>query len=1340
MALINQPPRLQLGDAPLTGYTGADTDQVVVIWQTTGSLTGDTFTVEVRPSGGAWTSVTGHTMDPTGVGSRVMHEVEIDGLSYGSTYEYRVVHTPSGGSPVTYQAEFDTRLEAGDTSGFSFAAYGDSADPNSLGPFFEVQSQIGNYDPDFALLLGDNAYESGTHAEFDSRFATGVTSQGTLDWIGSHIDYPAYGNHDNNSGGDGYRDGYSVPVPVAGVDSPVGNPAGMTPELNYSFDYGNAHFVTFDSNMLNSASQLDILLDYVEADLAASTAQWKIVYAHHPVGGAPDKGEGPEDNYWQQVVPRLYDAGVDLFLTGHSHTYSWTYPLTGYSGTSATFVADTDKIYEQGDGLVQVVAGTGGRSLRSGNFGYDFVASGYSTSTSPAADFGFAQVSVTANALVVDYVMADDGTVLDSFRIVNDGSGSGGQGGGGGGPQLSFQNGTGGYTGVTDTQVREASPDTAYGSATSINVDGEDSLGEVQGLVRFDNIFGTGAGQIASTDVIAAATLYLDVFDPGAAVQLYEMLDAWTGNDTWNVLGNGIQANGTEAASSPIATTGGVSTGSFAIDVTASLTAWQANPAANFGWAILPTGTDGVDFNSSETATGPRLVVTLEDGGTPANTAPVAQNDALAVEKDATVTGNLLTNDSDADNDTVTVSQAAGQAPGVIVLPSGAQITVTANGGITYDPNGAFGGLSVGQTAIDSFSYSIDDGNGGVDSAVVNVAVSGGTPMENTFQNGNGGYNGVEDTYLRQASAGTNYGTALELNIDQSDGGGQVHGLLQFADLFGSGSGQIGAGDTIISASLFLEVFNPGDSFSVFEMLTPWSESATWTTMVAGIQTDDTEARVAAVATTGSVSTGTLSIDVTASLAAWQANPGTNFGWALLSNGTNGVDFNSSETAAGPRLVVQYEEGPPANTEPAAADDAFTVIEDAPLSGDLFADNGAGIDSDPDGDALSITAINGNAVTGGQVITLTSGALLTINADGSFSYDQNGVFASLILGESGVDVFTYDVSDGNGGVDQASVSITIAGVGSPPDPSPGDDQFIGTAADDVSNGYGGSDKFLLRYGNDTATGGADADLFIIDGRYINNGDAHTITDLSFADGDTLQFRLFEPDAFDDGVDPANTLQIASGGRTATMNSLEDIVEAHLNGVLQASDPGDGDTLLTISASGEQVTVKLSGILFSALNIPGGPPVDPSPGDDNLVGTGNDDSMLGYGGNDSILMRYGNDTASGGTGADQFKLDGRYVNNGDAHRITDLNFGEGDFIEFRFMNAGTFDNSVDPANDLFVYNNGTKSRFDSIGDIQEAAAHGMMSATDDGFGGTVLGFTVAGEAVTLTLDGISLLGI
>ncbi|MCF2870317.1 hypothetical protein L0664_04495 [Octadecabacter sp. G9-8] len=421
MAHINQPPRLQLGDAPLTGYLGSETDQIVILWQTVGLIGSDAFTIEYREVGAAdWVAVNTRTTNDLNLDGRIVHEVEIDGLLYGSDYEYQVTHFDADtGVTNSFSDVFQTRLAPGDDQSFSFAAYGDSAYYANSQPFFDVQGRITEMDPDFALLLGDNAYNDGTHNNFDIRLDGDDASAATLDWIAGHIDYVAFGNHDLSSGGDGHLDSYSAPIPVSGVSAPVDAPSFSVEELNYSFDYGNSHFVTFDSNQLKNAANLTSLVDYVVADLQASDAQWKIVFAHHPVGGAPDKSEGPEDNYWSELVERIYSAGADLLLVGHTHTYSWTYPLTGNANDQAMFIEDTDKVYEQGAGVVQVASGVGGRSLRVGDFTqYDFVAEGYSTTTDVQSKYGFANVSVSSTELVVDYVAADDGLIIDSFKII----------------------------------------------------------------------------------------------------------------------------------------------------------------------------------------------------------------------------------------------------------------------------------------------------------------------------------------------------------------------------------------------------------------------------------------------------------------------------------------------------------------------------------------------------------------------------------------------------------------------------------------------------------------------------------------------------------------------------------------------------------------------------------------------------------------------------------------------------------------------------------------------------------------------------------------------------------
>ena len=78
----------------------------------------------------------------------------------------------------------------------------------------------------------------------------------------------------------------------------------------------------------------------------------------------------------------------------------------------------------------------------------------------------------------------------------------------------------------------------------------------------------------------------------------------------------------------------------------------------------------------------------------------------------------------------------------------------------------------------------------------------------------------------------------------------------------------------------------------------------------------------------------------------------------------------------------------------------------------LFADNGNGVDVDIDGDTFDVIGVNGAPLIVGQPITLPSGALLTVNADGTFTYDPNGAFDSLDAGEQATDQFSYQISDG----------------------------------------------------------------------------------------------------------------------------------------------------------------------------------------------------------------------------------------------------------------------------------------------------------------------------------------
>ena len=433
---IKHPPRLQLGNAPLIGTPDDDgLDQVEIIWQTVTVDEGDEdrFHVEYRPVGQSkWSLATELPKIEIGFASRTMHSALIDGLAWDSDYEYRVQHWRGDAILTSYQHRFHSRLAASDPSAFSFAAYGDSAMRTEHFP--SVQRRITAMNLDFAVLLGDNFYTFGSHHEADARFDPQVVPE-VLDWNPSKIDYFAIGNHEIFvDEGKPSRDLFSTPIPIQGFNSPAQPPSDEFTEHNFSFDYGDVHFVTFDSNLVDMRdaeareARLDRLLDYVVADLSASAASWKIVYAHHPFFGT-EKRQRPDDVYFQQMVSRLSEADVDLVMLAHSHTFSWTYPIIGATDSNEDGQIDFDEVqyerhadhvYSKGSGLIQLVSGAGGGSLRCPAYGEPvfataFVVQGGTCGENPDAghlEYGFAKVDVNPRELIVSYISAANGNIV----------------------------------------------------------------------------------------------------------------------------------------------------------------------------------------------------------------------------------------------------------------------------------------------------------------------------------------------------------------------------------------------------------------------------------------------------------------------------------------------------------------------------------------------------------------------------------------------------------------------------------------------------------------------------------------------------------------------------------------------------------------------------------------------------------------------------------------------------------------------------------------------------------------------------------------------------------------
>ncbi|WP_156968254.1 Ig-like domain-containing protein, partial [Desulfobacter vibrioformis] len=97
------------------------------------------------------------------------------------------------------------------------------------------------------------------------------------------------------------------------------------------------------------------------------------------------------------------------------------------------------------------------------------------------------------------------------------------------------------------------------------------------------------------------------------------------------------------------------------------------------------------------------------DTTTQTNTAPVANNDTASVGEDGSIIVNVLGNDTDGEGDAMTVVSVTNASNGTVFLNE--------DNTILYTPDRDFNGT-------DSFTYTVSDGNGGLNTAVVTLSVN----------------------------------------------------------------------------------------------------------------------------------------------------------------------------------------------------------------------------------------------------------------------------------------------------------------------------------------------------------------------------------------------------------------------------------------------------------------------------------------------------------------------------------------------------------------------------------------------------------------------------------------
>lgn len=177
----------------------------------------------------------------------------------------------------------------------------------------DVAALVDSWNPDFIIGAGDNRYGSSTFDDVVGRFYCGyLTNAG----IGpscaggaspSNAFFPVPGNHDYTDGGgiNEYLNYFTLPIGTSGN------------ERYYDFVMGNVHFFGLDSQgALGSIPDMDAQKAWLQAQLAASTSPFKVVFLHHPPYSSSSVHGSTTAMQWP------FSAwGANAVIAGHDHTY-----------------------------------------------------------------------------------------------------------------------------------------------------------------------------------------------------------------------------------------------------------------------------------------------------------------------------------------------------------------------------------------------------------------------------------------------------------------------------------------------------------------------------------------------------------------------------------------------------------------------------------------------------------------------------------------------------------------------------------------------------------------------------------------------------------------------------------------------------------------------------------------------------------------------------------------------------------------------------------------------------------------------------------------------------------
>ncbi|MCS6852227.1 MAG: DNRLRE domain-containing protein [Gemmataceae bacterium] len=577
------------------------------------------------------------------------------------------------------------------------------------------------------------------------------------------------------------------------------------------------------------------------------------------------------------------------------------------------------------------------------------------------------------------------------------------------GTVASFQQGNS-YSGTQDAQIDRKNPTQVKGSEDKVSADKGGTAEEKQALLRFDNIFGYGPGQIPPGSTINAVRLVLGVKESSnTAVTLHRMVTDWNQTtasaNAFPAGGPMVQFNDLDARSVPdisftVSSASNYSRTLSNAGLLQTVRAWAEGTASNYGWVISTSG-GKFEIFSSENGTAaerPRLLI---DHTPPPHVPAGATNDTANSHNGAEVVADVLSNDFIPPGDTITNLM-------IVQGPAAGSAQVTTNNRIVFTPPGvSYVGVN---TIVYQFTTSRNETAQGTLTITSTYDPFGlGTVVDFTKGNTHG-YSGPREAILEVKKPNEVKRVESTLNADKAGSNEEKQALIRFDGIVGYGPGQIPPQSRINAVRLVLVAKEAGGGqVRLNRMLVNWDPATATPGSFAdgglGVQMNDVEAMATpdfgqTVAAGKNVPRIFSGPGLVQTVQAW-VNGSPNYGWVVTS--PSKFEFWSTsnlDPLLRPALLVDYT--PPADLPPVANDDAALSIN---------------------GQTIAIRVLANDHVPGGQASHL---AVVSQPQHGIAWLDDGYFVYSPDPGYNGYDQFSYRFTSANGTSNVAQVTVTVA--------------------------------------------------------------------------------------------------------------------------------------------------------------------------------------------------------------------------------------------------------------------------------------------------------------------------